>query len=74
MAAEIYERDGVRYEINVQSHLGQFSARWTCALCQATGGPTRWFHFEQEAIDRNKVSAFIEHHAVFHRTVRKVAG
>lgn len=74
MAAEIYERDGIKYEIHVQVRSGQFSARWTCPVCQATGGPVRWFHFEKEAIDRNRVSAFIEHHVVFHRACRKAAG
>jgi hypothetical protein len=74
MAAEIYERDGIKYEISVQSQSGQFSARWTCPVCQATGGPTRWFHFEKEALDRNRVSAFIEHHVVFHKAARQAAG
>ena len=73
MAAEIYERDGIKYEIDVQSRSGQFSAQWTCPCCRKTGGPTRWFHFEKEAIDRNKVSAFIEHHTVFHRMPRRAA-
>jgi len=74
MAAEIYERDGVKYEIQVQTRSGQFSACWTCPICHTTGGPTRWFHFEKEAIDRNRVSAFIEHHVVFHKVARSVAG
>lgn len=74
MAAEYYERDGIKYEIHVQSRSGQFAARWTCPVCQTTGGPSRWFHFEKEAIDRNKVSAFIEHHNVFHKAARSAAG
>lgn len=74
MAPEIYERDGIKYEIDLQSRSGQFSAKWTCPVCQASGGPTRWFHFEKEALDRNRVSAFIEHHVVFHRVPRQVAG
>jgi hypothetical protein len=73
MAAEIYERDGIRYEIHLQKRSGQFSARWTCPICQATGGPTRWFHFEHEALNRNRVSAFIEHHTVFHLPARRSA-
>jgi hypothetical protein len=73
MAAEIYERDGIKYEIHVQARSGQFSARWTCPSCQKSGGLTRWYHFEKEAIDRNKVSAFIEHHTVFHRVSRRAA-
>ena len=74
MAAEIYERDGIKYEIRIQMRSGQFSARWTCPICNASGGPTRWFHFEKEAIDRNKVSAFVEHHTKFHRAARRAAG
>lgn len=74
MAVEIYERDGVKYEIRLEARDGQFSAKWTCPVCQMTGGPERWFHFEKEALDRNRVSAFIEHHVVFHKVQRKAAG
>ncbi len=74
MAAEIYERDGINYEIHIQMRSGQFSAQWTCPVCKKSGGPSRWFHFEKEAIDRNRVSAFIEHHTAFHLRARNAAG
>lgn len=73
MSAEFYERDGIRYEISVEARSGQFFAQWTCPVCKRSGGPTHWYHFEKEAIDRNKVSSFIEHHTVFHMTRCKAA-
>jgi hypothetical protein len=63
---EIYERNGVRYEVTLEPRDGKFLGSWRCLTCNQTGGSDHAYISAAEAVGVAKADSFTEHHLPVH--------